>query len=378
MKVRIDKAALMVPLYRAYNAADQQTDATRVTTCVHLSAADDTLSLSATDYEITAVAEVSADVIDGGAALVSAKGLFQIVRAMPDGATITLSTDGSHRLRVEAGRSYYHLNGLAPEEYPAHALEAAAGKVLVTDKLHIDAMLKRTLFSVSTDDGRPAITGVLFEIEPEAAGHVRLRMVSTDGHRLSKCERLVAAPDYDGGRASCIVHRRGAQELQRLIEGSDPSLRVEFVGRNLVFASDRTRLQVRQIEANFPDYTKVIPERGDVAVTLPKDTLAGAIRRVSTLGGTRSDPLLRMEFEVGRLSLEMTFPDKGDAHEEFEIDTWSGAPMRFGFNPKFLLDVCNVLPTDNITLEMRDQISPCLLHSDEEPGATFVIMPMRL
>ncbi len=377
MKVRIDKAALMVPLYRAYNAADQRA-ATGVTGCVHLSAEDDTLKLSATDYEITVVAEVSADVVESGAALVSAKGLFQIVRAMPDGATITLSADANYRLRVEAGRSYYHLNGLGPEEFPAQNLDAAGGKVLVTDKAHIDSMLKRTLFSVSTDDGRPAITGVLFEIEPEAGGQVRLRMVSTDGHRLSKCERTITAPDYDGGRASCIVHRRGAQELQRLIEGSDPSLRVEFVGRNLIFASDRTRLQVRQIEANFPDYNKVIPDRGDVAVTLPKDTLAGAIRRVSTLGGTRSDPILRMEFEQGRLSLEMTFPDYGDAHEEFEIDTWSGAPMRFGFNPKFLLDVCNVLPTENITLEMRDQISPCLLHSDEEPGATFVIMPMRL
>lgn len=378
MKVRIDKAALMVPLYRAQGAADQRQQGTNVIACVHLSADDDRLTLSATDYEVTVNAEVAADVIEGGAALVSAKGLFQIVRALPDGATITLSCDANHRLRIEAGRAYYHLNGLSAEEFPQSGLDGTPAKVLVTDKSHVESMLKRTLFSVSTDDSRPAITGILFEIEPEGSGQIRLRMVSTDGHRLSKCERTVSAPDYDGGRATCIIHRRGAAELQRLIEGSDPSLRIEFIGRNLVFQSDRTRLQVRQIEANFPDYNKVVPDRQDIACALPKDALAASIRRVSSLGVSRSEPILKLEFEQGRLSLEMTTPDFGDAHEELEIDTWQGPPLRFGFNPKFLLDVCTVLPTDNLTLEMRDQMSPCLLHSDEEPGTTFVIMPMRL
>lgn len=376
MKVRIDKAALMVPLYRAQGAADQR-QSNNVIGCVLIVADDDRLTLSATDYEVTVIAEVSADVIENGAALVSAKGLFQVVRGLADGATITLSSDSNHRLRIDAGRAYYHLNGLSPDEFPQSGLDGVAAKVLVTDKMHIEAMLKRTLFSVSTDDGRPAITGVLFEIEPEGGGQVRLRMVSTDGHRLSKCERMVMAPDYDGGRASCIVHRRGATELQRLIEGSDPSLRVEFIGRNLVFASDRTRLQVRQIEANFPDYNKVVPDRGDVACTMPKDALAAAIRRVSAMNQTRTDPLLKLEFEPGRVSLD-THSDFGDGHEELEIDTWNGPSLRFGFNPKYLLDICTVLPTENLTLEMRDQISPCLLHSDEEPGSVFVIMPMRL
>lgn len=375
MNVRIDKAALMTPLYRAQGAADQRA-ATNVIGCVHISAEDDRLVFSATDYEVTVIAEVSADVIEAGEALVSAKGLFQVVRALPEGAVVTLSSDANHRLRIEAGKSYAHLNGLSPDEFPGQATESG-GRTLVTDKSHMENMLKRTLFSVSTDDSRPAITGVLFEIEPEGEGQVRLRMVSTDGHRLSKAERTVAAPDYDGGKVSCIIHRRGAGELQRLLEGSDPSLRMEFVGRNLVFSSDRTRLQVRQIDANFPDYNKVVPEKGDFPITLPRDVFAAAIRRVTSLGSSR-DNILRLEFDNGKLSLEMTFPDFGDAHEEIDVDNWSGPRLKFGFNPKYLLDVCNVLGSDNVTLELRDQISPCLIQSDEEPGSAFVIMPMRL
>lgn len=382
MKVRIDKAALMVPLYRAQGAADERSNQSNanVTACVHIEAEDDRLVLSATDYEVTVNAEVSAEVLEAGAALVSAKGLFQVVRALPDGATIVLTADENHRMRIEAGKGYFHLNGLPPYEFPPQNLDSAAGRVLVTDKVHVDSMLRHTLFSVSTDDRRPAISGILLEVEPEGEGQVRLRMVSTDGLRLSKVERLVAAPDYDGGKTSCIIHRRGAAELQRLIEGSDPALRIEFVGRNLVFSSDRTRLQVRQVEANFPDYTRVIPDKSDISVTLPREALATAIRRVALLGVKgRDDHIqpLKLDIEPGRVSLEMNFPSYGDAHEEVEIDTWTGAPMKFLFNPKHLLDVCGVLGSDNITLELRDQFSPCLIHSDEEPASQFVIMPMR-
>lgn len=383
MKVRIDKAALMVPLYRAQGAADERSNQSNanVTACVHIEAEEDRLVLSATDYEVTVNAEVSAEVIEAGSALVSAKGLFQVVRALADGAVVTLTSDENHRMRIEAGRAYFHLNGLPPYEFPPQNLDSAAGRMLLTDKVHVEAMLRHTLFSVSTDDRRPAISGILLEVEPESDGQVRLRMVSTDGLRLSKVERTILAPDFEGGKLSCIVHRRGAAELQRLIEGSDPALRIEFVGRNLVFSSDRTRLQVRQVEANFPDYTRVVPDHGDHVVTVPREALATAIRRVALLGVKgRDDHIqpLKLEIEPGRIQLEMNFPSYGDAHEELEFDSWQGAAMKFLFNPKHLLDVCNVIGGENITLELRDQLSPCLVHSDEEPGSQFVIMPMRL
>lgn len=376
MKVRIEKALLMVPLYRAQGVVDRKAT-TNVIACVHIAAAEEGLTFTATDYDVTVVAEVSADVLEPGAALVNGRALYDVVRALPDGSTVTLTSDANHRLRVEAGRSYYHLNGMAPEEFPVDAIEATSGRGLVVDKSQIDTMLKRTLFSVSTDDSRPALNGVLVEIEPEAPGQARLRMVSTDGHRLSKVERTVAAADYDGHKHRCIVHRRGAAELLRILEGSDPSVRIEFAGRNVVFASDKARLQVRQIEENFPDYARVIPDRGDASVTLATGGLMGSIRRVSSLGSSK-DPLLRVDIADGRMALEMQYTDYGDAHEEIELPDWQGGHLKVGFNPKYLLDVCNVLASENITLELSDQFSPCLLHSDEEPGSIFVVMPMRL
>lgn len=154
-------------------------------------------------------------------------------------------------------------------------------------------------------------------------------------------------------------------------------MRIEFIGRNVVFSSDKARLQVKQIEENFPDYARVIPERGDAAVTLVTSALVASIRRVSSLGSPK-EAILRVELDEGHMALEMTYLDFGDAHEDLEVPEYRGSKLKVGFNPKYLLDVCGVLGAETITIEVSDQFSPCLLHSDEEPGSVFVIMPMRL
>lgn len=376
MKVRIDKAALMVPLYRAQGVLDRKSP-TNVLACVHIAASEQGLTFTAADIDVTVTAEVSADVIEPGAALVNGRALFDVVRALPEDASVTLTSEPNHRMRIEAGRAKYHLNGFAPEEFPEDRFEVAAGRSLLCDKSQVESMLRRTLFSVSSDEGRPALNGVLLEIEPEGDGHARLRMVSTDGHRLSKAERTVATADYDGAKHRCIVHRRGATELQRIFEGSDPSVTIGFVGRNVVFSSDKARLQVRQIDESFPDYSRVIPDRGDISVTLPSAQLTASIRRVASLSSAK-DTTLRVDLGDGVMALEMNHGPLGDAHEELEIAEFQGTRQKVGFNPRYLLDVCSVLGSDNITLELSDQFSPCLVHSDEEPGAVFVIMPMRL
>jgi DNA polymerase-3 subunit beta len=375
MKATIPKNALMVPLYRAQGVIDRKSS-TNVLSCVHAEARDGLITFRATDYEVTITAQAEAEILEPGAALVNGKALFDIVRALPDGSMVTISSGENHRMRVEAGRAYYHLYGMAPEEFP-EVEEEEAGSSLELDKVDLNAMLRRTLFSVSLDESRPVLNGILFEIEEAGSGQVRARMVSTDGHRLSRVERLLAAKDHDGSRHRSILHRRGATELQRILEGSDPVVRIVFLERTLVFRSDQARLQVRQIEETFPEYERVIPAQSDVSASLPKEALLAAIRRVSSLG-TGKNSLLRFDLEAGRASLEMTHHDFGEAHEEIEVPDYAGQSVSMGFNPRYIVDVLSVLESDLVTLDLSDQFSPCLIGSPEEPGATFVVMPMRL
>ncbi len=382
MRVSIDKSALAVPLHRAQGVVDRKTPH-NVLACVHLAAADGTLTFTATDYDITLTAEVTAEVEEAGAALVNGRDFFDVVRVLPDGTDVELSADDQHRVRVQmkSGQGRFNLNGLAPEEFP-DVEEEGAGAGLSVEKQHIQEMLAQTLFSSSTDESRPALNGVLLEIEGAGTNRAKLIMVSTDGHRLSKVEREIDAIDYDGAAYKCIVHRRGAHELQRILDGSDPYVRIELIGRNIVFVSDRARLQVRQIDETFPEYQRVLPDPGEHGVLLSRATLVAAIRRVSALASGKNN-LLRVDLEPegdapGRMTLEMLHADRGDAYEEIPLPDYAGASVSVGFNPKYLLDVCSALKVDKLTLEVSDQFSPCLLHSEESPGATFVVMPMRL
>lgn len=383
MRVAIDKNALSIPLYRAQGVVDRKTPH-NVLACVHMAANDGTLTFTATDYDITLTTEVSADTPEEGAALVNGRDIFEIVRVLPDGASLELSSDENNRVLVQmtGGAGRYNLNGLAPDEFP-DVEEEGVGKGLSVEKHHIQQMLAQTLFSASKDESRPALNGVLMEIEAAGDGRARITMVSTDGHRLSKVEREVEAADYDGTSHRAIVHRRGAHELVRILDGSDPAVRIELVGRNIVFTSDRARLQIRQIEETFPDYQRVLPDPGDQAVILSRDAFIAAIKRVSALASGKNN-LLRMDLtpedagNPGAMTLEMVHADRGDAHEQLTLPDYKGAKVSVGFNPGYLLDVCGVLKVDNLLIEVSDQFSPCLLHSEDAPGAMFVVMPMRL
>lgn len=383
MRVAIDKKALAVPLYRAQGVVDRKTPH-NVLACVHIAAVDGTLTFTATDYDITLTTEVSASVPQAGAALVNGRDIYDVVRVLPDGAELQLSSDESNRVLLEivGGRSHYHFNGLAPEEFP-DVEEEGEGAGLSIEKHHIQQMLTQTLFSASKDESRPALNGVLMQIEPVSDNRARITMVSTDGHRLSKVEREVEAADYDGRVHSAIVHRRGAHELSRILEGSDPSVRIELIGRNIVFTSDRARLQVRQIEETFPEYQRVLPDSGAEAVLLSRDTFMTAIKRVSALASGKNN-LLRLAIEAasddehGSLTLEMTHADRGDAQEQIPLPDYTGPSVSVGFNPTYLQEVCQALRVNSMTLQVSDKFSPCLLRSDEDPGATFVVMPMRL
>lgn len=378
MRVRIDKGLLYTPLYRSQGVVDRNKGATSILSAVHIVATEDQrLVFTATDYDVTLAADVSATVEQPGAILVNGRAIFDVVRALPDGAEVVIVAEDRQRVRIECGRAYYHLNSMGPEEFP-DVIEDSTGRSFVMDKAVVESMFRRTLFSVSTDESRAALNGVLLELEPIGgdADLVRVRMVSTDGHRLSRVERRVSIPGYGGAVHRTIVHRRGASELSRMFESVDTAVRIELLARNIMFESDHARLQVRQIDESFPDYQRVIPDGGKVTVTVSRAALSAAIRRVSTLGGGKHS-LLRVELGDNTMALEMASADFGDAHEELEVD-YAGPSVAVGFNPRYVLDVLGVLDSESVQLTMSDQFSPCLIQSDEEPGAVFVVMPMRL
>mgnify|MGYP003667841563 CR=1 FL=1 len=384
MKIRIDSAALLLPLYRAQGAL--AADAAQVMACVHIAASGgerDPLGgivVCAGDIDAMMTLNAQCDVIAPGVALVPGKALYSVVKALPPGSVVTLSSDEvTNRMTIEAGRSRYHLNGMAPAEFPLSLFASKADdRHLLCDKSALAGMLSRVMFSVSGETSRPALCGVLIEVKPAGDGQAILSAVTTDGHRLSKVERQVVTADFDRVARKALLHSHGADLLQRICEGADPSVGVSFAGRDIVFASDNARLRVRQIDETFPDYARVIPDdRGDVVLSMPVADLTSAMRRVMALSAGK-DVTLKMLASEGTVAMSMSHGFMGDALEEVEAPACTVKRGAIGFNPRYLLDACRALGTDTVQIEASDEFSPCVVTSDEDPGAIYIVMPMRL
>jgi len=326
------------------------------------------LRLSGTDLEVGVQVELGVQGKKPGKLAVPAKNLYDIVREIRS-EEITFKQKDGQWLEILSGRSKFKVAGLPPEEFPTmpHRPKQASFSL---DAPSLSAMVEKTLFAVSTDETKYNLNGVYLE----KIGEKKLRMVATDGHRLSYNER-----EMTQGlplEKSVLLPRKGVLELQKLIAEEEGLVPIYLEGRNVMVQKGPITLFIRLIEGNFPDYNQVIPKKNDKRVEISKEHFVGALRRVSLLSQDHNRGV-KLTLSPGHLELLCSNPDLGEAREEVECD-YKGKHLEIGFNYRYFLDVLSVLDDDKITLELKDEVSPCLIHSEVDKGFVSLIMPMRL
>jgi len=245
------------------------------------------LVVSATDLDLAVSSEHACEeVTKEGALAVSARSLYDIVRALPEGSTVVLKRAANNYLELKSGPSEFRLVGLPAEDFPALPRFEKIPFVPVDPSALLE-MIERTQFAVSTDETRYNLNGVFFE----PAGD-KLRMVATDGHRLSLCERAV--PGEFGLKRGVILPKKGLQELKKLLgeaveSGEEkPEGKLGFAENSAIFRRTGVVLSMRLIEGMFPDYRQVIPKPGDRSVKLGRDAFRDALRRISLLSSDKA------------------------------------------------------------------------------------------
>jgi DNA polymerase-3 subunit beta len=332
----------------------------------------DVLQVSATDLDVSVSAEHKAEVLKEGAVAVSAKHLYEIVRALPE-ASVTLRKASNNWLEVRSGAAEFKIVGLPPEDFPARPQfdKLQAAPVKAADLLW---MIDLTSFAASTDETRYNLNGVFFE----AAGGTA-RMVATDGHRLSLAERaLEGGPSLKKG---VILPRKGLQEMKKLLldaEGADVPAKLGFVENSAVFQRPGLTLSMRLIEGVFPDYKQVIPRAGDKVVKLGRVRFLETLRRISLLSSDKAHAV-KLELAPGAMKVVSQNPDLGEGREELPVE-YGGAPLKIGFNARYLIDVLVALQADDVSFELTDDLSPGVLRpaAERDQGFTAVVMPMRI
>ena len=306
-----------------------------------LEASRDGLRLSGTDLDIAVSTTVTASLDQEGAITLPARKLVEIVRELPSNP-IRIIASGEQRVSIECGRSKFRLLGLPREEFPAFPAVKFDGGWRAAAK-DLQKLISHVAFAASTEESRPILNGVLWELRPE-----RMRMVATNGHRLARMD--VPTTAAGGGQADLIVPPKALEQIRRLF-GTEDEVEVARSENHLGFRSATTQVFTRLIEGPYPNYEQVIPRENDKTATADKAALTAALRRMSIVASDQTHRI-RMGFASGSCKLSVQTPDLGEAQEEVTV-AYDGDPLEIGFNAAYLLEILKYIPTDEVRLTFK-------------------------
>ena len=328
-----------------------------------------TITISGTDLDVSIQATLDGDVKNEGRVAVSGKKLYEITRELPD-SSIDIRGREPHNVEILCARSVFRLKGAPVEDFPVFPDIAGEDGILLNIET-LRAMIPKTLFAVSTDQTRPTLTGALFQI---AEGDVRI--VATDGHRLSLVKASLDDSRKKKDTLEVIIPRKALVELGKMLKDDSGEVRLIPLGHQVGFLLPRSRLISRLIEGQFPNYEQVLPSPSGPGAILRRDDFLGALRRISTIAGDRATPTV-LDLRAGRLLISCTNVDLGEAREEIAID-YQDPEVTVGFNARYLLDFLGVVEEPEISMCIQDPLSPALFRPAKGEGFSCVIMPMRI
>jgi DNA polymerase III subunit beta len=327
------------------------------------------IRFSATDLDIAVSTEVSADVETPGAITIPAKKLSEIARELPP-SPVKIATSGEQRVTIECGRSKFKLLGLPRDEFPTFP------SVRFNDSWRVKSgelqkLISHTAFAVSTEESRPILNGVLWELREE-----RMRMVATNGHRLAKMELPVEASSAPPG--DLIVPPKALEQIRRLFPAEE-ELEIARGDNHLGFRSPFTSVFTRLVEGPYPNYEQVIPKDNDRFALADKASLTQALKRMSVIASDQTHRI-KMSFNTGMLKFSVTTPDLGEASDELPVN-YTGDQLDIGFNATYLLEILRYMPTEQVRLTFKAPERAATIEPEgwDDPAKYLcLVMPLRL
>lgn len=372
MRVTLERSNLLKSLNHVHRVVERR-NTIPILSNVLLQAEGASLALKATDLDLEVNEATAAMVEQAGATTVPAHLLYDIVRKLPDGAEVMLSTnpDGGS-MSVVSGKSSFRLQCLPQSDFP----ELTAGAF--THSFRIDAqalkrLIDRTQFAISTEETRYYLNGIYFHAI-ESDGALKLRAVATDGHRLARAE--LEAPSGTEGMPGIIIPRKTVAELQKLVDVPETVVSVELSDAKIRFTVGSVVLTSKLIDGTFPDYQRVIPAGNDKKLTISRQDFAASVDRVSTISSERGRAV-KLSIADGQLTLTVNNPDSGSATDELAAD-YDADPIDIGFNSKYLLDITSQLSGTDAVFMLADAGSPTLVRDTGDEDVLYVLMPMRV
>lgn len=335
------------------------------------------IQMTATDLDLAIAARATADVKAEGSLTVPAKRLFELVRKLPKEELKLEAKDLTLNVVSKTGR--FKFLCIRPEEFPAR-ITVTPDFTMTLESKQFERMIRRTIYSVSTDETRPALNGALFQI---SEGEIRL--VATDGHRLARASLKHPGATKSPLKGDIIVPLKALNHLQRLLSENTEPVRIELSKNHARFTIGTTTLTTKLIEGPFPNYEQVLPKQNTKILRAKSDELAQALDRVSLF----SDSLTRqVKFSItsNKLKLIVQTPDQGEATEEIDVK-YTADDLDIGYNANYLLDILRTVDSDEVVIQLNTPVTAGLVvpAAKEDAKGTppqedllCLVMPLRL
>jgi DNA polymerase-3 subunit beta len=365
MDFRIAKLEFLRGLRLAQSIADRKSTMPMLANVLLRTMGKSKLLIAATDLNVSVTAELKSSNTAEGGLTVSAKSLHDIVSSAP-GDDVTLRRAENNWAELKSGKVNFRVVGMPDRDFPKIP-DARESQFSEVDAGTLREMIDRTLFSVCNDETRFHLNGVLFESSGDKA-----RMVSTDGHRLSKVERsLNGGPTLTSG---VIIPKKGLLELKRVLEGAS-MVKVSVRTPYLFVVNDDVTLAVKLIDAQFPPYEMVIPKEHKKTLVIDRHRLIDALKRAQLMSSdTRG---VKLSAENGVLTITSDNPDMGEVREELDAE-YAGSAVSIGFNPKYVIELLAQMGSDQVGLHLGGELDPGLFKPLTGDDYLGVVMPMRI
>ena len=371
MEFRIKKADLTKALAKVQGITGKKSNIP-ITSNVVLSVKNNHLGISATDLEIAFEGKYEVEALKEGECAVPSRKLYEIVREFPSESLLVKELENKW-VQVLDEKVEYNIVGMDTEEFPGiPSIEQM--KLFEMDKDILRDMIEKTQYAVLTDEGRVNLTGVFFE-EIVEGDEKRLRMVATDGHRLSRIDSPIGADMGFSLRKGVIIPRNGIIEIAKALDDAE-GVEIGVKDNNFVLKKKSEALIIRIIDGEFPDYNLVIPKKVKHVMKINKDAFLRMLKRMSILSSSKYRSV-RCEIRKDQVETITTNPEIGESREVMSVE-YGGDNIDIAFNPRYIIDALNSMRSEEVRLSLNDGETPCIIEGDDDPGFLGVLMPMRI
>ncbi len=371
MKVTIQKGVLQELIHYVANIVPAKTTI-QILGNIYVSARDRKFTLQATDLDVSIISHVTQDIQEPGELLVNASKFRDIIKELPE-VQIELAAADNH-LEISYGNTFScKIPTLDVAEFPQLPLLKEGQTIRLSSSI-MRKMVEKTAFAVSVDETRMSLRGVCWELE-----NGEFRMIATDGHRLGFYRRMNIEPSEVSSKRVIVSHK-ALKQLTHVVGDRDIPMEVLIGDVAVAFKGESFVIYSKLIEGIYPNYQQVIPKSNKNLLTVEREVLLSALRRVSILSHAKTRQV-RFKLSADMLQLKAANSDwGGEALENIEV-SYKGQELEVGFNATYFLEILRLCETEKSTITLGTSLSACTILPDtalKDEENIFLIMPLRI